>query len=215
MSKIIIDVWADITCPFCYIGEVLLARELTNYEHRELVEVRWRSYRLMPDLELGKSVRHRDMVEMVKDPAERARMEKKTALLRQLAEKYDLLYNVENSYPHNSYDAARLLKLATAKGYTLEVATVFGAAFFSQGLDLSDRTILRAKAIEAGFSAQEVDQLLDSDQYGAEVREDQVIAEKYVPRFVPTFYFNGDDMLEGIVTPEEIRDSLASASLSL
>lgn len=215
MSKILIDIWADIVCPFCYIGEVLLAREIKDFEHRDKVEVRWRSCLLMPELELGKSIRHQEMIAAIEDPEQRAQMEKKSGVLKHLAEKYGEIYNVDNSYPHNSFDAARLLKLASEQGRTLEVASVLGHAFFSQGIDLSDRAALRGKAIEAGLSEQEVDEILNSDRYSKEVLEDQRLAEQYAPRFVPTFYFNGNHMLAGIVKPEQIRASLRAASRDL
>ena len=45
-----IDVWSDVMCPFCYMGDALLAQALDTFPHKEQVAVRYRSYQLMPGL---------------------------------------------------------------------------------------------------------------------------------------------------------------------
>ena len=45
-----IDIWSDIVCPFCYLGDTLLEQALEDFEHRDQVEIRYHSYELMPEL---------------------------------------------------------------------------------------------------------------------------------------------------------------------
>jgi predicted DsbA family dithiol-disulfide isomerase len=46
-ASLVIDVFSDIACPWCFIGKRRMA---TALEGREGVKVRWRAYQLMPDL---------------------------------------------------------------------------------------------------------------------------------------------------------------------
>src|SRR5690349_2967629 len=48
--RLAVDVWSDVMCPFCYIGDTLLAKALEQFPHKEHVDLRYRSYQLMPGL---------------------------------------------------------------------------------------------------------------------------------------------------------------------
>ena len=44
-----VEIWADIACPWCSIGKRRFESALAGFEHRDQVEVAWRSYQLDPD----------------------------------------------------------------------------------------------------------------------------------------------------------------------
>ena len=43
-----IEIWSDIACPWCYIGKRRFEAALAGFEHRDEVEVTWRSFELDP-----------------------------------------------------------------------------------------------------------------------------------------------------------------------
>lgn len=43
-----IEIWSDIVCPFCLIGKRHLELALEQFEHRDAVEIIWRSFELDP-----------------------------------------------------------------------------------------------------------------------------------------------------------------------
>ena len=43
-----IEIWSDVVCPWCYIGKRRLETALAGFEHRDEVEVVWRSFELDP-----------------------------------------------------------------------------------------------------------------------------------------------------------------------
>ena len=43
-----VDVWADIVCPWCYLGKARFAAALSQFEHRDEVEVVYHSFELDP-----------------------------------------------------------------------------------------------------------------------------------------------------------------------
>jgi predicted DsbA family dithiol-disulfide isomerase len=45
-----VEIWSDVMCPFCYIGKRKFEAALAQFEHREKVEVIWKSFQLQPDL---------------------------------------------------------------------------------------------------------------------------------------------------------------------
>lgn len=45
----LVEVWADVACPWCLKGKRRLEAALEQFEHRDAVEVRWRSFELHPD----------------------------------------------------------------------------------------------------------------------------------------------------------------------
>ncbi|MEX2658673.1 MAG: DsbA family protein, partial [Acidimicrobiales bacterium] len=42
------EIWSDVVCPWCYIGKRNLEAALEGFEHRDEVEVVWRSFELDP-----------------------------------------------------------------------------------------------------------------------------------------------------------------------
>ncbi len=48
-----VDVWSDIVCPWCYIGNARFSRALAEFEHRDEVDVVYRSFELDPSIPDG------------------------------------------------------------------------------------------------------------------------------------------------------------------
>src|SRR5918997_3553566 len=43
-----VEIWSDIACPWCYIGKRRFEAALARFDHRDEVEVVWRSFELDP-----------------------------------------------------------------------------------------------------------------------------------------------------------------------
>ncbi|HTD09177.1 MAG TPA: DsbA family protein [Solirubrobacteraceae bacterium] len=41
-----VEIWSDVACPWCYIGKRRFEAALSQFEHSEDVQVRWRSFEL-------------------------------------------------------------------------------------------------------------------------------------------------------------------------
>ena len=209
LSQPTIEVWADITCPFCYIGEVLLGRAIEKLQITDRVKVEWKSCLLRPDWKLGESRTWTELLSEVKDMEVLQEYSKKMHLLEHLAGEYGLEYNLPNAYSHNAREAARLLKWAGERyGKVLELAQAFGRGYFSEALNMGESNNLLAKVEEVALPATEAYQILQSDAYLAEVEADQIEAITKAYNYVPTFYFNGEGMLEGLVTEEQLLRAL-------
>ena len=65
-GQLSIDIWSDVVCPFCYMGETILSEALENFEHRDSVVVRYHSYQLMPELSADEPVDLADLLSQSK-----------------------------------------------------------------------------------------------------------------------------------------------------
>ena len=43
-----IEIWSDIACPWCYVGKRRFEAALDRFEHRDDVNITWRSFELDP-----------------------------------------------------------------------------------------------------------------------------------------------------------------------
>ena len=57
-----VDIWGDIVCPWCYIGERRFARGLAGFEHHDEVDVVYRSFELDPSIPKGQATPVLDML---------------------------------------------------------------------------------------------------------------------------------------------------------
>src|SRR5579863_7963256 len=48
LDGVIVEIWSDIACPWCYIGKRRFEVALARFERREAVSVVWRSFELDP-----------------------------------------------------------------------------------------------------------------------------------------------------------------------
>ena len=53
-----VEIWSDVMCPFCYIGKRRFENALQHFEHKNEIEVIWKSYQLDPSIqtEHGKNI---------------------------------------------------------------------------------------------------------------------------------------------------------------
>src|SRR5262245_34083019 len=58
----IVQVWSDIVCPWCYVGKRRFERGLERFPQRDRVEVVYRSFQLNPDAPAGQTSDRQEML---------------------------------------------------------------------------------------------------------------------------------------------------------
>src|SRR5689334_19184231 len=166
-----IEIWSDIACPWCYIGRRRLETALSQFEHRDQVEIIWRSYQLDPNaprentMTVNENLAHKYGMSLKEAEAKHAQV---TALAAQEG----LDYHFEKAHPVNSFDAHRLIHLAAHHGLQGQMKERIQKAYFTDGLTVSDPDTLVQLATDVGLDADETRQMLQSDTYAAQVRAD-------------------------------------------
>ncbi len=53
-----VEIWSDVMCPFCYIGKRKFEHALSQFAHKDQINVVWKSFQLNPDMKTqpGKTI---------------------------------------------------------------------------------------------------------------------------------------------------------------
>ena len=204
----LVEIWSDVVCPWCYIGKRRFEKALTSFDHR--VEIVWRSYELnpgAPPLREGSSVERiaRKYGMTVEEAA--AQYERIT----DLAAAEGLDYHLDRARSGRSFDAHRLLHLARERGIQDAVKERLLAGYLQEGVAIGLSDELAPLAVSAGLDADAVDAVLASDTYGEEVRVDEARAEEIGITGVPFFVIDGRFAIPGAQDPDTILAVLERA----
>ena len=203
-----IEIWSDISCPWCYIGRRRFEQALAQFEQREQVTVTWRSFQLDPDAPLESAESIVDSLAQRKGLS-RAQVQAMISQVTGLAAEEGLDFHFERLRPANTFTAHRLLHLAAARGRQSELKEELQKAHFTQGLSVSDPDTLVGLAVRAGLDADEVrSTLADPNAYAQEVRADLRKARAYGINGVPFFVFDSKYGVSGAQPSEVFLDVL-------
>jgi predicted DsbA family dithiol-disulfide isomerase len=185
-----IDVWSDVVCPWCYIGKRRLERALAGFEHRDAVEVHWRSFELDPN---APAVREGDPAGRLARKYGITVEEARTASerLTALAAGEGLEYQLQAARSGNSFNAHRLLHLAEGHGVQDQLKERLLAAYLCEGQAIGDPNVLLAQATTVGLDPAEVREVLETDAYAEDVRADEAEAAEHEINGVPFFLLGG------------------------
>lgn len=203
--ELTIDLWADVVCPWCYIGERRLLRALREVGAEAVV--RWRPYQLDPTLP-PEGVPWSDYVQRKFGGLERARPMFAHVAAAAAQEGIDLDFGRMQRSP-NTVDAHRLILLAEREGDGLEVAEAVYRAHFTEGRDVGDRQVLEEIGGEAGLLG--VRETLAGDAFRSEIRDAAAEARRIGIQGVPFFVFEGRLAVSGAQRVEVFRQALEEA----
>jgi predicted DsbA family dithiol-disulfide isomerase len=205
-----IEIWADVVCPWCYIGKRRLERALASFEHRDEVEVVYRSYELDP---FAPEVGTETTVQVLsrKFGADEAGTREMMARADEVAAGEGLEFAHADALHSRTLTAHRLLHLARAEGRQHALMEQVLSAYFTRGESLGDHDVLRRAAAEAGLDADRVEQVLGSDEFRDEVMADVAQARAYGSSGVPFFVLDGRFGISGAQPTELFEQALAQA----
>ena len=181
-----IEIWSDIACPWCYVGKRRIEAALAAFEHRDEVTVTWRSFELDPQAPVARAVDGATLL------AQKYGMSREEALAGQrklagVAAGEGLDMRLELTKGGNTFDGHRLVQLAKAHDVQDAMKERLMRAYFTEGERIGDRETLARLALEVGLPEDEVREVLATDRYAAEVREDERTAMSLGIDAVPFF----------------------------
>jgi predicted DsbA family dithiol-disulfide isomerase len=191
-----IEVWSDYVCPFCYIGKRLLEQALADFEHRDHVQIEFKSFELDPNtVNNGDKTLNELIASKYGVSVERAKEMNDQIIER--AKTVGLSYNFDQIKQTNTFDAHRLAKLALKRGKAEEFNERLLKAHFTESQFLGQYETLIQLAAEVNLDKDEVKQVLVSDDYQDEVRKDELEAQQIGVKGVPFFVFNRKYAISG------------------
>jgi len=204
----IIDVWADVVCPWCFIGKRRLEKALATFEFRDHVTIRHRAFQLQPDIK--ETVRTKEYL-AEKYLASQEQVTAMQANVCAVADGEGLCYNLDETLSGNTFDAHRLLLWAGTIGKQEELLEVLFSNYFEKSKGVFTHTDLVAAAITVGIDADKADDLLTSDLFADEVISDRNLAAQLGATGVPFFVFDMKFGISGAQPLEAFTQTLQSA----
>ena len=209
--KLVVEVWSDIACPWCYVGKRRLEQALARFPHADQVSVRYRAFQLDPSAPAvdDGSLTHAERLAR-KYGTSTAQAQAMTDRLVNVAAQDGLQMDFGILKMGNTFDAHRLLQLARERGRGAELKERLLRAYFCEGARLGEHGELLRLASEVGLEPDEVQGVLSSDQYSREVRADQAQARSYGISGVP-FFVLGRYGVSGAQPAELLLEALNKA----
>jgi predicted DsbA family dithiol-disulfide isomerase len=201
-----VEMYADVLCPWCYIGKRRLAAALKHIAGRDRVRVVWRSFELAPD---ASPVPGRSAAEAMADwwgdqaPARVAR-------IRALGVAEGLDLDMHLARPVSTFDAHRLCHLAADRGRADEMMEQLLRAYHTDGLNVADPQVLQRLGGAAGLSGTEIRTVLAGDAYAERVRADRRRATDLGVTSVPSLVINAGFPVPAIQPSADLRRLLES-----
>jgi predicted DsbA family dithiol-disulfide isomerase len=215
----LVEVWSDVVCPWCYIGKRRFAAALDTLADDPTfdteIEIVYRPYQLDPTAPPGTTMSVSETYARKFGGPERA-----AAMIENItgvAAADGLEFHLDRAKRANTRDAHRLLWFAETSGPPGSQAALkeqLLAAYFVEGRNVGDPDELVELAASAGLDADEVRSFLAGDGGQAEVAEALAFASEAGITAVPTYVIDGRWSIPGAQDPAvfvQVLQRLASA----
>ncbi|HEY4326657.1 MAG TPA: DsbA family oxidoreductase [Mucilaginibacter sp.] len=205
-----VEIWSDVMCPFCYIGKRRFEDALAQFEHKDDVEIEWKSFQLNPDMNTNPDISINQYLADVKgwtlDYASQM-----NAHVTQMAAEAGLTYNFDKAVVANSFNAHRYSHLAKKHGLGIEAEEQLFKAYFTEGKNIDYKETLIELGQELGLDPTEIKNALESDAYANEVKQDIAEAQHLGIRGVPFFVLNNKYAISGAQAVPVFEETLEKA----
>ena len=208
MTKI--DIISDPICPWCYIGKTRLDRALeANPTHDFVIE--WHPFQLNPEMPTN-GMDRREYLETKfggQDGAIRAYSQIDTTA-REMG--LDLNFAGIKRTP-NTIDAHRLILWAGLEGIQNSVVDRLFKAYFKEGRDISEHSVLVRIATAAGMDGDAIKHLLERDSNIADIRTRDTKSREAGVQGVPAFVVDNHYVVSG-AQPTEMWEQVIKEVLA-
>lgn len=195
----IIDVWSDVVCPWCYIGRRRLQKALADFPNRAEVTIRHRAFQLQPDVTATVPTSELLAKKYGVAPEQVKAMQ---ANVCAIADGEGLCYKLDETLSGNTIDAHRLLLWAEGIGKQEELLEDMYSAYFEKSQPLFSHEDLLAVTDQVGIDHASAEAILISDEFHDRVLEDGELARQLGATGVPFFVV---DMKFGISGAQPIE----------
>ena len=201
-----VDVWSDIACPWCYIGNRTLNQAIDKYDGE--VTVRYHSFELAPDTpvdfegtEIDFLVQHKGM------PADQ--VQQMLGQVTATGAAAGATFHFDTVQHTNTLRAHQALHHAAEHGRQPELVERLFRAYFTEGRHVGHDPDLAELAAEVGLDSEQLLADLAADRYAADVQRDLNHAVQMGVRGVPFFVFEGQYGVSGAQSVETFTEVLA------
>jgi predicted DsbA family dithiol-disulfide isomerase len=169
-APVVIEMWVDLGCPWCYVGTHRLQAAIDQRSDAERFEVRLRSFELNPDaprepetIESAFIRSHGGDASVVLNAERR---------MQALARSEGLAFSLDRLNA-NTFDFHRVLHYADEQGLGTEFLSAVQDQFFAGAINPFDSDVLVQVSERVGLDGERVRRVLASDEYAEDARADR------------------------------------------
>ena len=209
-NKIKVQIWSDIMCPFCYIGKRRIEEALNLFEHKDAVAIEWKSFQLDASFVASSDD---NMVEHLAQKYGKGTDWAQGMLdnMTQNAKSAGLDFHFEKAVLANSFNAHRLLHLAKKHQLANDLEELLFKAYLTEGKNINDNNTLKELGVSVGLNEHDIDEVLNSDAYANDVKQDIQNANSIGVQGVPFFVFNNKYAVSGAQPATAFLETLQKA----
>jgi predicted DsbA family dithiol-disulfide isomerase len=205
-----VEIWSDVMCPFCYIGKRRFEAALQQFEHKDEIEIEWKSFQLNPDMETDPSI---NITQYLADKKgwTLAYAKQMNDHVTKMAAEAGLTYNFDKAVVANSFNAHRFSHLAKKHGLGIEAEEQLFKAYFTDGKNIDDKETLISLGKQIGLDEAEIAEVLDSGAFAGDVKHDIAEAQYLGIQGVPFFVMNNKYGVSGAQAVPVFEQTLQKA----
>jgi predicted DsbA family dithiol-disulfide isomerase len=191
-----IDIVSDVSCPWCIIGYQALSRALNSLSAELSADISWQPFELNPAMppegqEIGEHLGQKYGITSLQ-------IEQNRAAIHQRGRDVGYEFGERGGGRiYNTFDAHRLLHWAEIKGKQTALKLALFDLYFKHRGNPSDHQQLLDVVEKVGLPRTEAEQILTSDNYASEVREQQKHYQSLGISSVPAFIINNKHLISG------------------
>ncbi|MDR7305320.1 DsbA family oxidoreductase [Rhodoferax saidenbachensis] len=202
-----IDFVSDVSCPWCAIGLQSLETALGRLGDEVQADIHFQPFELNPNMvSEGEDITEHLHKKYGSTPEQAAAAREN---IRQRGEALGFTFNMaKRGRIYNTFDAHRLLHWAETSGQQLALKKALFAAYFTNGEDPSNHEVLLRAVRAADLDVDEAQRVLATDDYAAEVREQEQLYLDQGIHSVPAVIINDRHLISGGQPPEVFEQAL-------
>lgn len=207
MKELKIDIVSDVVCPWCAIGYGNLSQALEKLSDHMQANVQWHPFQLNPYMGKEGQDINEHLEEKYGLTPEQLQQNKQN--IKDVGKQAGVDFSFDQrARIYNTLDCHVLLHFAREQGKQTELKLALFNAYFSEGKDVSDRSVLISVAQTVGLNAQAAQAALNNDQYVSEVKEEELKYKSMGISSVPAFIINDKYLISGGQPVENFVGSL-------
>lgn len=209
-QKMQVEVWSDVMCPFCYIGKRKFEAAIKQFPEGDNIEIVWKSFQLQPDLKTDPS---KNTIQHLAESKGWSMdyTQQTVSHVVNMAKQVGLTYNFDKAVVANSFDAHRVSHFAKLQGKGDAMEEQLFKAYFTDGKNTADHTVLTQLAVEIGLDETSVKEVLESNQFADDVKHDIYEASQIGVNGVPFFVFNRKHAVSGAQDTKVFLETMQKA----
>ena len=193
-----IDFVSDVSCPWCAIGLAALEAALQRVGAQVRAELHFRPFELNPQMgQEGQDITEHLTQKYGSTPSQQLQAREH---IRQRGAEIGFVFRIEGrDRIYNTFDAHRLLHWSALEGEGKQAALkrALLKAYFTDGENPSSHTVLVRLADSVGLSSERALAILASDEFAADVRQEQQFYLQAGIHSVPAVIINDRHLISG------------------